>query len=700
MKEREGKRKTLKTKLTWTIVGMSIVPMLILALFVYINNVRDGLDSFRAQIRREIAKVDDGLSSYFNAILTQVEILAENDDLKQIDERIREYITPAPDNADGTIAMRPEEGDPFEARIYRMFKRIKDVNPQFFSISLGVEKHGGFLMYPEKPRKTNYDARERGWYKKGRNADGNKAVSDLYVSMDGSNSVEVLHKVFDYSGTFAGVLNFSMDLQEFQEKISAVQIGETGFLFVVDRSGNIISHKNPEYIGKNIADLGIEEYRDVTSFPEGEVEHENEATGETSVMQAISSKNEVLGWTYILSLDMKEFNAIRDQRALLGSLTWIVLVVLVVAIVFSRIFAGRLSHPIVSLSRSAEKIAAFDLTESIDEKALAQPNEIGVLADSMERMIENLRNIVGNISDYSADTSNTAEALKGAVHDTSLSVREVSSAVGNIADGATLQAEDVQTAAHNIENITELLEGMSDTLGELASAMENIHQKKDEGREILTDLRDINLQSKERAHYVNEIILNTDGSVEKISQASSMIQALSDQTNLLALNASIEAARAGDAGRGFAVVADEIRKLAEASAGFTEEIGSVIGELKENSRNAVEIMQGVTGIIDQQNNKMEETREKFNEIEHAVERGKDIVQTENHSSEEIGRSNTAIIEIIQNLTAIAEENAATTQETAENVEAQASSVNRIFEASETLAAIAARLNDEAMAFKL
>lgn len=555
-------------------------------------------------------------------------------------------------------------------------------------------------MYPEKPRKTNYDARERSWYKLGRDAKENKAVSDLYVSLDGSNSVEVVHKIFDYSGTFAGVLNFSMDLQEFQQKISEVQIGETGFLFVVDRSGNIVSHKNAEYIGKNISELGIEEYQDVTNFPEGEVDHTDKTTGANTVLQAFPSMNEVLGWTYILSLDMKEFNAIRDQRALLGSLTWIVLVVLAFAIVFSRIFAGRISQPIVSLAGSAEKIAAFDLTESIDEKALAQPNEIGVLANSMDRMIENLRNIVGNISNYSADTSNTAESLKDAVHDTSLSVQEVSSAVGNIADGASSQAEDVQTAAHNIENITELLNEMSETLEELASAMEDIRRKKDEGRDILGELREVNLQSKDRAHYVNEIILNTDASVEKISQASSMIQAISDQTNLLALNASIEAARAGDAGRGFAVVADEIRKLAEASAGFTEEIGSVIGELKDNSQNAVSIMQGVTGIIEEQNQKMDETRDKFNEIEHAVERGKDIVQTVTHSSGEIGRSNTAIIEIIQNLTAIAEENAATTQETAENVEVQASSVNRIFEASETLAAIAARLNDEAMAFKL
>lgn len=694
------KKKTLRTKLIWSTVAMSIIPMMILVAIVYANNAAKGLDRFRGQIHSEIAKVDDGLSSYFNAILAQVGILAQTDDLKEIDARITEYITPEPDNSDGTITMKPEQNDPFERKLYHTFKRIKDANPQFFSISLGVEENGGFLMYPEKPRKKGYDAREREWYMIGKQSKTDRSASDLYVSMDGSSSVELMNKIYDPQGEFAGVLNFSLDLQEFQEKIGEVQIGDSGFLFVIDRSGNVISHKNRDYIGKNLSEMGIPQYQDASAISEEEVEFTDPNSRQTYVMQAFASKDSLLGWTYIVTLDKDEFDAIRSQSALLKTLLWIFLAVLIAAIAFSRIYADRLARPIVQLADRAKKISDFDLTAVPGDIALKHQDEIGVLAESMETMSENLRAIVGNISAYAEDTALTADRLKTTAHITTDSVRRLSDAISNLAGGVTSQAEDVESAANNIENSTNLLNRMEIVLGELVSAVEDIKLKKDEGKDILSKLSDINTKSRQQALFVNDMILSTDASVEKIAKASDMIQSLSDQTNLLALNASIEAARAGEAGRGFAVVAEEIRKLAEASAGFTDEIGKVIHELKDNSRNAVSTMSEVGKTIDVQNEKMDETRDKFNEIEKAVESGRSIVEEVESSSREVREHNTAVIEIIQNLMAMAEENAVTTQETAENIETQALSMNKISDASDGLAEIAEKLRNESVAFKL
>lgn len=696
----KGKSKgwSLKGKLLVTIIGMSIVPMLILGIIVYSSNVSKGLQAFREQIKSEIDIVDDGMTSYFNAIFDQVGVLAEVEQIKQIDERITSYIAKEADNPDGTINMTPEQNNEFEKEIYLTFKRIKDKQPQFFSISLGVEKNGGFLMYPEKPRKKGYDARERGWYKEIRNSASDIGATDFYVSSDGTGSVEMLQKIYDFNQKFVGVLNFSFDLKEFQDKIAAVNIGKTGFLIVLDRSGTIVSHKDEKYIGKNMSELGVAEYQQIETIKHEEVIHFDGS--KEYVMQAFPSQYEVLGWTYILMMDKQEMDSIKMQKELFQSLAITILVVLLIAVGFALLFASAITKPIRNLSKNVEKIAGFDLTTQFNPKVLEQKDEIGSLARSMNKMSENLHKIVSSILEYSQTTAATAQELTATAQKTSNSADEVSQAVSNIAEGAHSQAEDVQVAAENLETSDSLLKEMEAVLADMVDAVENIRNRKDEGKKILSELAEINQKSENEAMDVSRIINETNSSADKIANASSMIQALASQTNLLALNASIEAARAGENGRGFAVVAEEIRKLAEESDRFTEEIQTVIVELQGKTQNAVSTMQEVSAVIAQQNQKMNETNRKFDEIEEAVEKGRKIVTQVTEASDAISSSNAQVVEVIQNLTAIAEQNAAISQEASESVDVQVSSITEISKASENLVEIAGALETEVAEFKL
>ena len=690
----------LKAKLLITIITMSIIPMLVLGMNIYINNVRSGLNDFHEQIKSEIHKVDDGLSSYFNAVLDQVSILSETENIKQIDERITEYINKEPDNADGTINMTPEKNNAFERELYYTFKRIKDSMPQYFSISLGVEKNGGFLMYPEKPREKGYDSRKRGWYKTAKQSAEDKVVSDLYVSSDGSISVEIMNKIYDFKGDFSGILNFSFDLKEFQNKIEAVKIGDTGFLILLDKSGNIISHKNPDYVGKKLEDLEIEAFKNIEGIHYDEIIHIDKNTNQEYVMRAFPSANSILGWTYILSMDKKEMDSIKLQHELFESLAITIMVVLLIAIGLSLFFAGRITKPIIELSKRVENIANFDLTVKLNEKTLAKKDEIGDLANSMEKMTSNLRKIVSNILEHSQRTASTAQELTATAQKTSNSADEVSAAVGNIAQGATSQAEDVQIAGKNLDNISDLLLEMNGVLTELVKAVDDIRSRKDEGKIILQELKEINDKSQVEVNQVNSIIVDSNSSAEKIANASNMIQSLASQTNLLALNASIEAARAGENGRGFAVVAEEIRKLAEESDRFAEEIRTVISQLQDKTQDAVNTMQEVEQVIDKQNIKMNETHDKFDEIELAVERGRHIVEKVTEASKSISNSSSQMVDVIQNLTEIAQENAATSQEASEAVDVQVESINDISMASENLENIAAALETEVAEFKI
>ena len=173
----------------------------------------------------------------------------------------------------------------------------------------------------------------------------------------------------------------------------------------------------------------------------------------------------------------------------------------------------------------------------------------------------------------------------------------------------------------------------------------------------------INNHTKESVVEVYEQTNATNSSANEIRSATELITSIASQTNLLSLNASIEAARAGEMGKGFAVVADEIRKLSEQSREAAEQIGSIVEGLLANSNRSVNTMNEMTEIIEKQNGMIEETKQAFdglneeaNSVSLAVDQIEDRIRT-------LGDLKDQVYSTVENLASIAEENAASTEET-------------------------------------
>ena len=487
---------------------------------------------------------------------------------------------------------------------------------------------------------------------------------------------------------------------------NSMDLGDNGYFFIISENGDAIAHPNLE--GQNLWELRDKSKKEVLLIQDSINTAKNGGgftyydwtllNGEDIDSKIVYNQlDEEWGWIVIGGSYKTDFNQGANYVLKFTSVVVGIFIILVTIIIYS--FSHRMGKALEAITTRADKIASLDVTEDISESLTMRKDEIGMLANSFQQIVDNLRSFARQISDASDRLALSSKELRISSDGSAAAANEVAKAIEDIAQGATHQAIDTEDAAGTISELGILVENNQDDMNILNRSTREVDILKDEGVKIVEALVRNTEASNRATIEIQNVIYSTNESAEKIENASNMIRNIADQTNLLALNAAIEAARAGESGRGFAVVAEEIRKLAEQSNGFTKDIAEIVNDLSSKTGQAVKTMEEVIKITEIQSKSVADTNEKFIGISNSIENMSNIIEHINEIGEAIMGKKDNIIDIVQNLSAIAQENAAGAEEASASVEEQTATMAEIANACEVLEGLAYDMKNSISKFK-
>jgi methyl-accepting chemotaxis protein len=475
---------------------------------------------------------------------------------------------------------------------------------------------------------------------------------------------------------------------------------ESSYIYVVKKDGTMIYHPNGDKIGKSVENEVVKQacadLQEGKTVENGVIRYEYKGAIKYAALYVSTYTDYVL----IVSADESEFLEPIQQVTRIGIIGLVVILLVCSVIVY--VLVNLIIKPLQQMTDYLNnKISNMDFTSDAEQEKLnKQKDEIGSMSRAITAMRGKLSEVVNGIREQSSLLMEAADDLSTNASETATTMGQVENAVSEISEGAASQAGETQSATENVVAIGNMVEQTKGVVERLVDYADKMKTSSQHAKEILTDLDKVNRKTETYIDVIAKQTDTTNESAQKISEAANMITEIAEETNLLSLNASIEAARAGEQGRGFAVVASQIQKLAEQSNESAKQIGDIINILLQDSEKAVEIMADVRNSMKEQSEHVEMTDKAFGEIQEEVDGSIKAMDYISDRMEELDNARVKVVDVVQNLTAIAQENAASTEETSAAVTEVSAIVAGISAKSGELRQIAGDMENDINIFKI
>lgn len=442
--------------------------------------------------------------------------------------------------------------------------------------------------------------------------------------------------------------------------------------------------KMPEFI-----QLGVENNYVAASKLHGEA-YPLWNTANDNITQLIKLVNEEAGKTSNSALELA-------KQAFIAIIA-LTIVAVVIALIIAFVISIMISKPVKRISDAANQIANGDLTG--EEITLRNRDELNDLAISFNTMTTNLRTMIEAVGATSEQVAASSEELQASAEQNTKASEQISEIVEELATGTSGQVDIVSRSS---QAMNEMATG-SGQIAELAqsvseSAIDAANQSA-EGNVIIQDAVEQMGSVQASITSLSKLMMGLGERSAEIGTITEVINGIARQTNLLALNAAIEAARAGEHGRGFAVVADEVRKLAEESSTSAQRITDLVHLMQQDTSQAVAAVKENSVETENGMEVVTKAGHAFEQILNAVNKVAGEIQEVSAGAEQMAASSDEVVKYMEQISSIAMGASEGAHNVSAATEEQLASMEEIAASSSSLSQMAEQLQEHVNKFKV
>ncbi|WP_166702659.1 methyl-accepting chemotaxis protein [Bacillus albus] len=349
---------------------------------------------------------------------------------------------------------------------------------------------------------------------------------------------------------------------------------------------------------------------------------------------------------------------------------------IIVAITLAWWFSGKLVKPIQQIDSKLKELSSQegDLTARLQVNS---NDEIGTIATSFNKMLENLQHIINRVQKTSVEVQNASENMLEKTNISREATIKVQSTMSSLNASIQSQSASMEESSTAMDDMTVSVQRIAESASSVTELAVATSEQANDGSTVIQKSVSQMTTIHDAVNATSEVVERLITHTKYIDTAVQSISNIAEQTNLLALNASIEAARAGEQGKGFAVVADEVRKLAEQSKTAATDINQLLHQIQQDTETASSMMSQGRSEASEGIHVIREAGNSFTTIVEQVNKVSTQMQDISATAEEMAASAEEMNASLNNIASISTEVSSETAATAQSAEKKVITMNEM-----------------------